>query len=549
MPVFSKMCLRWILTVPGRMPILCAISRFFSPCSTRSTTCASRGVRLERSPWAARSGSRNRASSIHVAPPATARKHRRMVARSAVLRTTPCAPTWSIRRASASVMLGPQTIPPVCFAAPCKRLKHSKTAWMPKDLSRITTSGWVSRIISIPLNSDTSAPTRRRSSQTLSIARIPSMATGSVSQTATVLADVRQFILLRPPRNARRTVEKSSSQTSAQVDPHFSMGSRMQLSGFRYHDFLLELSAQNAAAYLETRGFGPPPTRIIELGGGVSNTVLLIETPARRFVLKQSLGKLRVEQDWFSDRGRIFRESGVLRGLAPLLPAGSLPEVLFEDRENCLFAMSAAPPEAQSWKSLLLAGQVDPEIAAVIGRMLGTLVYASWRSPDWEQAYGDQTVFDQLRLDPYYRSTALRHPELAPRFAALIEESGRRRVSLVHGDWSPKNFLVSPGSVMAIDFEVIHFGDPSFDAAFLLNHLLLKSFYRPQRRPHYREAAVQFWRALQQPDWFESATIEHLGGLLLARIDGKSPAEYIREPELKERIRHFARELIVHPPR
>ncbi|HZT32480.1 MAG TPA: phosphotransferase [Bryobacteraceae bacterium] len=316
---------------------------------------------------------------------------------------------------------------------------------------------------------------------------------------------------------------------------------------------MLELSAQNAAAYLETRGFGPPPTRIIELGGGVSNTVLLIETPARRFVLKQSLGKLRVEQDWFSDRGRIFRESGVLRGLAPLLPAGSLPEVLFEDRENCLFAMSAAPPEAQSWKSLLLAGQVDPEIAAVIGRMLGTLVYASWRSPDWEQAYGDQTVFDQLRLDPYYRSTALRHPELAPRFAALIEESGRRRVSLVHGDWSPKNFLVSPGSVMAIDFEVIHFGDPSFDSAFLLNHLLLKSFYRPEYRAALAAAAARFWtefRAGLPADcaWIESATLAHLGGLLLARVDGKSPAEYLQDAALRERVRRFARRLFLDPP-
>lgn len=102
---------------------------------------------------------------------------------------------------------------------------------------------------------------------------------------------------------------------------------------------------------------------------------------------------------------------------------------------------------------------------------------------------------------------------------------------------------------MAIDFEVIHFGDPSFDAAFLLNHLLLKSFYRPQRRQLYVEVAGRFWSALQQPDWFESATIEHLGGLLLARIDGKSPAEYIRDSQLKERIRQFARELITDPPR
>ena len=168
---------------------------------------------------------------------------------------------------------------------------------------------------------------------------------------------------------------------------------------------------------------------------------------------------------------------------------------------------------------------------------------------EWEETFGDQTVFDQLRLDPYYRFTASRHPDLADRFDALIRNCGQRRCALVHGDWSPKNFLLDGAAVMAIDFEVIHFGDPSFDAAFLLNHLLLKSFYRPQWRDQYREAALRFWRTLAQPaGWFEPATIEHLGGLLLARIDGKSPAEYIRSEDLKKSIRRFARKLILDPP-
>ena len=106
---------------------------------------------------------------------------------------------------------------------------------------------------------------------------------------------------------------------------------------------------------------------------------------------------------------------------------------------------------------------------------------------------------------------------------------------------------------MAIDFEVIHFGDPSFDAAFLLNHLLLKSYRLPQWRDRYGRAALRFWAVLtshlpKEADWFERATIEHLGGLLLARIDGKSPVEYITEPELKEAIRERARRLILEPP-
>lgn len=309
----------------------------------------------------------------------------------------------------------------------------------------------------------------------------------------------------------------------------------------------LELSVSNASAYL---GY---PCNATFLGGGVSNTVLLIESAHGRLVLKQSLGKLRVEQDWFSDRGRIFRESSAMRQLALVLPPGAVPDILFEDRDNYLFAMTAAPPQAEPWKDRLLRGEIDPDTAETIGRLLAAILTSTWKNDRAEAEFGDQTIFDELRLDPYYRSTAARHPDLAPWFSALIEESKRRRYSLVHGDWSPKNFLVCGSDVLAIDFEVIHFGDPSFDTAFLLNHLLLKSFYRPQDNAALQAAALRFWNvvldAVPAPNnWFEPATIQHLGALLLARIDGKSPAEYIRDEVLKTRIRAFARRSILDPP-
>jgi len=313
---------------------------------------------------------------------------------------------------------------------------------------------------------------------------------------------------------------------------------------------LIELDAGNAAGYLARRGL--LAVRVSALGGGVSNTVLLAECEDRRLVLKQALAKLRVEQEWLSERSRVFREAAALRLAAEVLPPGSVPEVLFEDRDNFLFAMSAAPAGAVTWKQLLLEGTICEETAERAGRMLARLISATG-TPDATREFGDQTVFDQLRLDPYYRSTARRHPELAPCFTRLIEDSGNRRVSLVHGDWSPKNFLLDGASMLAIDFEVIHFGDPSFDAAFLLNHLLLKSFYRPQWRAGYAGLARRFWTVLSAGlppgfEWMEAATLRHLGGLLLARIDGKSPAEYIREEGLKQRIREAARELILAPP-
>lgn len=310
---------------------------------------------------------------------------------------------------------------------------------------------------------------------------------------------------------------------------------------------LFELSAENVTTYLGRR------CHAIALGGGVSNTVLLVQAGEERFVLKQSLGKLRVEQDWYSDRGRILRESAALRRLATVLPTGVVPQVLFEDKENFLFAMTAAPAQSQTWKDQLLQGEVSDSIAGQIGEILGTIITSTWRDPAWEAEFGDQTVFDELRIDPYYRVAALRNPDLAGRLRELMRQSSERRICLVHGDWSPKNFLVAEGRAMVIDFEVIHYGDPSYDAAFLLNHLLLKSFNRREWQPRYLSAALSFWDALQrrlptEADWFEAASLRHLGALLLARVDGKSPVEYLATGDLKTAVRRFARDLIVNPP-
>lgn len=311
------------------------------------------------------------------------------------------------------------------------------------------------------------------------------------------------------------------------------------------------LNEQNVIPYVRARlGDFREPARVTALGGGVSNTVLLVESENVRVIVKQSLAKLRVEEDWFSDRERIFRESAAMRMLEKLLPERSVPEVLFEDPENFAFAMTAAPAEAEMWKTLLLRGEISLETAGQVGRMLGAMIVGTYQNDEFRRAFGDQTVFDQLRIDPYYRTTARRHPELTGAFDRLMLESGERRVSLVHGDWSPKNLLVSGQSVTAIDFEVAHFGDPSFDAAFMLNHLLIKSVYCAQWKPSYHRAALRFWDVLSDAmpegfNWFEAATVRHLGGLLLARVDGKSPVEYVRDEGMKEQLREMARIILM----
>ncbi len=325
------------------------------------------------------------------------------------------------------------------------------------------------------------------------------------------------------------------------------------------HDLLL--TARSLPRYLEARGLIGPEcagrVAVSELGGGVSNVVLLAELegdPARRWVAKQSLGKLRVKDDWRSDRRRIFREAAALQALRPVL-GDALPEVIHVDRKNYAYVMTAAPVDSVVWKeSLLAARRSDPRVAREVGLFLARMINASRADPSFRSRFRDRTVFDQLRIDPYYRTTAARHPDVRPAIEELIRTSLAIRTSLVHGDYSPKNILVRGGRIFLIDFEVVHWGDPAFDSGFLLNHLFLKAFHQPLFCDVYFEAAREFWQAaltgFEAEDCiaFEYMTLRHLGALMLARIDGKSPVEYICDEATKDRVRRTAKRILLDPP-
>jgi aminoglycoside phosphotransferase (APT) family kinase protein len=241
---------------------------------------------------------------------------------------------------------------------------------------------------------------------------------------------------------------------------------------------IYELDTEDRARRWVSSRLGVEPQVLRPLSGGVSNTVLLAEAGGQRLVIKQSLPRLRVEAEWFCDRNRILRECDALKLLAPVLPPGAVPRVVLEDPDNCAFAMTAAPEAAETWKAHLLRGEIDTGIARQLGEFLGALIAST---AEVDSRFSDMSVFDTLRLDAYYRYTAARYPDLSDRLYRLITDCETQRISLVHGDFSPKNILVDSGAAIVIDWECVHYGNPAFDAAFLLNHLLLKSFHMPGR--------------------------------------------------------------------
>src|SRR5262249_62240649 len=165
--------------------------------------------------------------------------------------------------------------------------------------------------------------------------------------------------------------------------------------------------------YLRDAGRIPAGAEVMvsELAGGVSNSVLRVEVAGQPpFVLKQGRERLRVAMDWRARIERIWIESATLDALREILPDGAVPQGLFEDRANYLFAMTCAPDDAVTWKTHLMAGRVDPDIAGRLGTILGTIHAEAARHPALHTTLADTTLFDELRGDPYYRTIARRHP-------------------------------------------------------------------------------------------------------------------------------------------
>ncbi len=318
---------------------------------------------------------------------------------------------------------------------------------------------------------------------------------------------------------------------------------------------MLELTAANADDYLRRKGWiGPGPVVVEPLGGGVSNAVLRVRTPQRVFVLKQSRPQLRTRDAWFSDLDRVYREQDVMRMLHPLLPTQTVPEVLFSDRDEYVFAMSSAPDGAMPWKESLLAGDIDLAIGERVGAVLGRMHDATARDPSLIDGFRDRAVFVQLRVDPFYRRIQERRPEVAAAVAPLIDGLLTSREALCHGDYSPKNILTHEHGFTLVDYETAHQGDPAMDLGFFLSHLLLKAARRPAERRCYFDLTRAFWRGYAAAATFaprselEWRGVGHCGACLLARIDGTSPVEYLPEEPKREAVRRLGRALLRERP-
>ena len=286
------------------------------------------------------------------------------------------------------------------------------------------------------------------------------------------------------------------------------------------------------------------------LAGGVSSDIWRVEGSRGPFCVKRALAKLKVAADWRAPVSRNANEVGWIEVAQSIVP-GSAPGILGHDSDAGLFAMAWLPPERfQLWKAMLRAGIADPRHAAAVGRTIGRIHAATADNQTLARRFNTDAIFMPIRLEAYLVATGRAHPDLESHFTDLVARTLANKRALVHGDVSPKNILIGPDGPVFLDAECAWYGDPAFDAAFCLNHLLLKCLWNPGARDRFLASFAAFANAwLAEVTWEPAAEPEAraatlLPALTLARIDGKSPVEYLSAPADQSFVREAARALI-----
>jgi aminoglycoside phosphotransferase (APT) family kinase protein len=293
--------------------------------------------------------------------------------------------------------------------------------------------------------------------------------------------------------------------------------------------------------------------RVRPLEGGVSSEIWQIDVPGRRLCLKRALPQLKVAQVWEAPTSRNRHEFAWFRVAGRICPDAA-PRLIGQDSAAGLFVMEYLDPAMYPvWKNQLRDGRADPAVAAAVATRLALIHNRTAGDPEIARMFATDTSFYALRIEPYLIHPTRWHPDLAAPLGRLAHTTAGTHLALVHGDISPKNILVGRRGPVFLDAECAWYGDPAFDLAFVLNHLLLKCLWNPRAVSRFLACFDRLAETyLASVEWepreeIETRTARLLPALALARIDGKSPVEYVTSEIDKGRVRRFARALLTNP--
>lgn len=292
--------------------------------------------------------------------------------------------------------------------------------------------------------------------------------------------------------------------------------------------------------------------RIVPLTGGVASDIAMVDLGARKICAKFALPKLKVAADWRAPVHRNGAEYAWLSVAAAATPRNAV-QLYGRSATAHGFAMEYLEgPDVYLWKDHLLREAPIRGEAQGVATLLGTIQAVSSKPVFDRTPFDNRNDFHALRIEPYLSHTRKAHPALAPHIAALEGLLGQSEQVLVHGDASPKNILLRGRAPILLDAECATMGDACFDPAFCLNHLVLKAVHLPGARAQLLAQLSAFWQSYAaHVVWEDAGALERrvcalLPALMLARVDGKSPVEYLSEAA-RQAVRDVSIPLITRP--
>ena len=312
--------------------------------------------------------------------------------------------------------------------------------------------------------------------------------------------------------------------------------------------------ARQSAALVEALGLGKAgDVRAVRpLTGGVSSEIALVTLADRQFCVKFALEQLKVAAEWHAPLRRNAAEYRWLDFAAQIAP-NNIPQLLGHSEKLGGFAMEfVSGDDVTNWKATLLAEPPLAQDVRKVASLIGAIHEASTRADLKALGFANQEDFAALRIEPYLLSMKAQHPAIAAEIDAAAASLAASDFALVHGDVSPKNILFKAGEPILLDAECATIGDPVFDVAFCLNHFLLKGVKSPENAAAFLAAASDFFAEYRSAIvWetaadFEARLVRLLPLLFLARVDGKSPVEYLDEAQ-QSQVRERALAAITSP--
>jgi len=280
-----------------------------------------------------------------------------------------------------------------------------------------------------------------------------------------------------------------------------------------------------------------------KLTGGVSSEVYHVKTNKNNYCIKRSLKRLLVKKKWIANTNRIKFEYLWLKHCQNILKRNIPNTYEFNNKKKYIVMEYLKTSQYKTLKQLYFNKIININTIRSISKHLYKIHSNSSNYKTKKTFEGNYKNFYDLRLDPYFNEVGRVYPKYKGYIKKINENYIKHSNTLVHGDFSPKNILVGKNKIIYLDAECCNFGDPVFDLVFFTNHLLIKSIFFKDKSQEFIKLYISFYKeylsnlSTKNFNSYIDRIIKMTPIMLLSRVDGKSPVEYINKVKIKNIIR------------